>query len=148
MDIRLEIQKTNVGIKISILEILCVPISRQNGHFLVFGRSFPKNWLWAQNFRNLSPNSESVHPRFYGCQFSVKTDNFELFGLNLEKLPNHIRYFGANNVEGIAESWVEVQMSWVEVGRTGWNWMKVDGAGWRWVQGLAIPILFQQLKFC
>ena len=64
------------------------------------------------------------------------------------KLPNHIRYFGASNVEGIAESWVEVQMSWVEVGRTGWNWMKVDGAGWRWVQGLAIPILFQQLKFC
>ena len=26
-----EIQKTNVGIRISILEILCVPIFRQNG---------------------------------------------------------------------------------------------------------------------
>ena len=27
-------------------------------------------------------------------------------------------------------SWVEVEMSWVEM----------DGAGWRWVHGLVIPI--------
>ena len=32
MDLGLEIQKTNVGIRISILEIPCVPIFRQNGH--------------------------------------------------------------------------------------------------------------------
>ena len=38
-------------------------------------------------------------------------DNFEFFGLNLGKLPNHVQYFGFNNVEGIAESWVEVEMS-------------------------------------
>ena len=29
-------------------------------------------------------------------------------------------------------SWVEVEMSWVEV----------DGAGWRWVHGLVIPVIF------
>ena len=31
IDLGLEIQRTNVGIKISILEIPCVPIFRQNG---------------------------------------------------------------------------------------------------------------------
>ena len=40
-------------------------------------------------------------------------DNFEFFGQNFGKLPNYVRYFGSNNVEGVAESWVEV-----------------DGAGW------------------
>ena len=32
--------------------------------------------------------------------------------------------FGSNIVKGVAESWVEVEMSWV----------KVDGAGWSWVE--------------
>ena len=35
-------------------------------------------------------------------------DNFELFGLNLGKLPNYVQYFGSNIVEDVAESWVEV----------------------------------------
>ena len=47
---------------------------------------------------------------------------------NLGKLPNYVQYFGSNNVEGVAESWVEAEMSWV----------KVDVAGWRWVNGLLI----------
>ena len=66
------------------------------------------------------------------CQFSVKTNNFEFFDPNLGKLPNYVQYFGPNIVEGVAESWVETEMSWVEV----------DGAGWRWVYGLVIPLSF------
>ena len=50
------------------------------------------------------------------CQFSVKMDNFELFNQNLGKLSNYVQYFGSNNVVGVAESWVEAEMSWVEVG--------------------------------
>ena len=46
-------------------------------------------------------------------------DKFELFGLNLGKLPNYVRYFGSNIVERVAESLVEDEMSWVDV----------DGAG-------------------
>ena len=38
-------------------------------------------------------------------------------------------------------SWVEVEMSWVEVDGAGWSWVEVDGAGWRWVYGLVIPIV-------
>ena len=48
-------------------------------------------------------------------QFSGKTDNFEFFGLNLEKLPNYMEYFGSDNFESVTESWCETEMSWVEV---------------------------------
>ena len=44
-----------------------------------------------------------------------------------------MQYFGSNIVEGVAESWVEAKMSWVEV----------DGAEWRWVHGLVIPVVFE-----
>ena len=76
----------------------------------------------------MSLYSESAPPRYHVSQFSVKMDNFEFFGLNLGKLPNYVQYFGSNIVEGVAESLVEADMSWVEV----------DGTGWRWVHGLVI----------
>ena len=47
-----------------------------------------------------------------------------------------MKYFGSNNVEGVAESWMEAEMSWVEVGGAGW---RLKLAGWRWVHGLVIP---------
>ena len=43
-------------------------------------------------------------------------DNFGFFDLNLGKLPNYVQYFDSNNVEGVAECWVEAEMSRVEVG--------------------------------
>ena len=36
-----------------------------------------------------------------------------------------MQYFGSNIVEGGAESWVETEMSWVEVGGRGWSWVEV-----------------------
>ena len=41
-----------------------------------------------------------------------------------------MQYFGSNIVGGVAESWVEAKMSWMEV----------DGAGWKWVHGLVIRV--------
>ena len=37
------------------------------------------------------------------------------------KLPNYVQYFGSYNIEGVAESWVEAEMSWVEVGAGWWR---------------------------
>ena len=48
-----------------------------------------------------------------------------------------MQYIVSNIVEGVAESSVEAEMSWVEVEM---NWVEEDGAGWRWVRGLVIPI--------
>ena len=77
-------------------------------NFNFFGPNLPSHRFWGWNFKNLSLDSESAHPRYHVCQFSVEMDNFEFFGLNLGKLSNYVRYFGSNNVEGVAESWLEV----------------------------------------
>ena len=57
-----------------------------------------------------------------------------------------MQYFGSNIVEDVSESWVEADMSWVEVDRAGWSWVKMDGGGWRWVHSLIIPITFFKKK--
>ena len=37
--------------------------------------------------------------------------------------------FGSNIVEGVAEGWVEAEMSWVEVDGVGWRWMELGEGG-------------------
>ena len=39
--------------------------------------------------------------------------------------PIYVQYFDSNIVEGIAESWVEVEMSCVELGGDEWSWVGV-----------------------
>ena len=131
---------------ISILEILFVPIFKQKKNLFLFRPKFAQDRFWDQNFRNLSLDSESAPTIYHACQFSIKMDNFEFFGLNLGKLPNYVQYFGSNNTEGVAKSrveaemsWVEVEMSWVEVDVVGWSWVEVHGIESRWVHGLVIP---------
>ena len=54
-------------------------------NFDFFGPKLPKNGFWGQNFKNLSPDSESALLRYHVYQFSVKTDIFSFFGPNLPK---------------------------------------------------------------
>ena len=95
--------------------------SDKTENFDFFCPNLPKHGFWERTFKNLSLDSELAPPRYHVSQLSIKMDNFEFFGLNLRKLPNYAQYFGSNIVEGVAESWVETEISWVEV----------DGAGWR-----------------
>ena len=81
----------------------------------------PKIDFWGWNFKNLSPDPESAPPTYHVCQFPDKMDNFEFFGLNLEELPNCMRYFGSNSLEGVVENWVDDEMSRVELGGGGWS---------------------------
>ena len=94
-------------LRVNILEKPCVTMTdkRETLHF--FGPSLPKNEFWGLNFKSLSQDLESAPPIYHVYRVSVKTDKFEFFGLNLGKLPNYVRYFGSNNIEGVAESWVE-----------------------------------------
>ena len=64
-------------------------------------------------------------------------DNFEFFGPTFGKLPDYVRYFGSNNVEGVVDSWVEVQMRWVEV----------DGAGCTFSNTL-LKLCFKEIISC
>ena len=85
--------------------------SGKTDKFDFLGPNLPKNKSWGRNFKNLSLHLKSAPPIYHVCQFSVKMDSFKFFGLNLGKLPNYVRYFGSNIVEGVAESWVEAEMS-------------------------------------
>ena len=76
-----------------------------------FGLNLPKYGFWGLNFKNLSPDSELVPPRYHLCQFSFKMDNSEFF--SYFECFNYMRYFASNNVEDVAESWVDVGISWV-----------------------------------
>ena len=90
-------------------------VSAKMDNFDFFGPNLPRNGFWRQNIKNLCPDSKSASPRYYVCQFSVKMDTFEFVGLNLGKLSNYVQHFRSNNVEGVAESWLEGEMSWVEI---------------------------------
>ena len=95
------------------------------GNFYFLGPNLPKNEFWGRICKNISPDLESAPPRYHVCQFSIKMDNFKFFGLNLGKLPNYVRYFSYNTVEGVAESSIEAEISWVEVVGGGWSWVEV-----------------------
>ena len=110
--------------------------SSKANNFDFFGPNSPKNGFWDRNFEILSSDLESGPPIYHVCQFFDKTDNFEFLGVNLGKLSNYVQYFGSYNVEGVPESWVETEISWVEMNR----------AGWSWVHGLVIPILTHPVK--
>ena len=77
-------------------------------NFEFLGPNLPKNGFWGRNFKTLSLDSESTPLKYHVYQFLVKMDKFYFFGLNLGKLLNYVQYFGSNIVEGVAESWVEV----------------------------------------
>ena len=84
MEVGLEIQKTNAEIRITILEILCVPIF--NEHLWLFRPKFTQKWILGSEY--LCPDRESRPPNYHVCRFLSKMDNFEFFGLDLGKFPN------------------------------------------------------------
>ena len=76
--------------------------------FEYLGPNLPENGFCHRNFKNLIMDSESTPPLYHVCQFSVKMDDIWFFNLDLGKLPNYVQYFGSSIVEGVAESWVDV----------------------------------------
>ena len=52
MDLGMAIQKTNVGIRISIVKMPCKPIFRKKKkNFDFFDKNLPKNGFWGQNLK-------------------------------------------------------------------------------------------------
>ena len=99
-----EIQKTNVGIKISMLEMSCVPIFRQNGHLWLFGPKFGQKWILGSKFQKsksgfrISILETLCAPIFrqngqlwiFGPRFAHKwilESNFENLSLDLKSIP-------------------------------------------------------------
>ena len=131
-NLRFEIQKTNVGIRISMLDIPCVPVFRQNGHLWIFEPKFAVKWILGSKFQKsgyrISTSNIPWVPIF------SQIGQILIFWPKFGEIAHNVQYFGPNIVEGDAESWVEAEMNWVEVDGAGWRWMELFGAGWRWME--------------
>ena len=44
-----------------------------------------------------------------------------IFRPKFGEIAQYVQYFGLNIVEGVGESWVEAEMSWVEVDGAAWS---------------------------
>ena len=56
-----------------------IKVSNENKEGMLFGPNFHQSRLWGWNSKNLAPDSASALPRYYMCQFSGNTDNFDFF---------------------------------------------------------------------
>ena len=132
-NLELEIQKTNVGIRLSILEIPCVPIFRQNAQLWLFWPKFNQKWVLGSEFQK-SKSGFKISTSNISCvlifnqngQLSIFRSKFgEIAQLCVifwfEYCWGCCRELGGgwNEPSGGGWSWVKVEKSWVEV----------DGAG-------------------
>ena len=53
IDLGLEIEKINVGIRINIIDIIYVPIFSQNRQLSIFRLKFAQKWIWGWKFGKL-----------------------------------------------------------------------------------------------
>ena len=101
-------QKFKSRFEISILEYYVYQFSDKMDSFEYLGPNFPENGFCHRNFKNQIMDSESTPPLYHVCQFSNEIDNIWFFDLDWGKLLNYVQYFGSNIIEGVAESWVDV----------------------------------------
>ena len=118
-----QIQKTNVGIRISILEIPCVPIF---GQLKIFGPKSAQKWILGSEFQN----------EHLGFGINTSKIPYEpIFGQNGQLLIFWPKFGEIAQLRAIF--WFKYCWGW-ELGG-GWNelggsWNELNGGGWSWVE--------------
>ena len=135
----MEIHKTNVGIRMSILEIPCVPIFRQNGQLWIFGPKFAQKWILGSKFQKPKSGFGISSSNIPSVPIFSQNGQFLDFWPKFGEIAQLREYFGSNIVEVVAEIWVEVDGAGWRLKRAEWRWMVLARAGWRWVHSLVIP---------
>ena len=138
-----EFQKSKSGFGISILEILCAPIFRQNGQLWIFGPKFAQKWILGSEYEKFKSGFKISTSKIPCMLIFSQNGQILIFRPKFGEIAQLRAIFwfkycwgcyrelngGCNELGGGGWSWVEVEMSWVEV----------DEAGWSWVHGLVIP---------
>ena len=121
--LRFKIQKTNVGIRISIFEIQCVPVFRQNGKLWSFGPKLTQKWILGSELqKSTSGFGINTSKILWVPNFS---QNWQLlifwpkFG-EVAQLPS---IFWFKYCWGCCR---ELGRGWNELGGGGWSWMEVE----------------------
>ena len=126
-----EITKTNAGIRITIFEIPCVQIFRQNEQLWLFGPKFAQNLILGSKFQKSKSG------------FGIDTSNIPcvpIFSQNGQLLMFRSKFREIAQLRAIF--WFKYcwgccrQLSggWNKLGRAGWCWIEVKWAGWRWME--------------
>ena len=129
-----EIQKTNVGIRISILEIPCVPIFRQNGQLWIFGPKFAQKWILGSEFQKSKSG------------FGINTSNIPyvpIFSQNRQLLIFRPKFGEIAQLRAIF--WVKYCSGCCrELGGGEWSWVELGARfsnhAWLPVKDLLFPI--------
>ena len=112
-------------------------VSNENKQGILFWPKLAQKWILVSEFQKSKPRSGISNSKIPCVGIFSQNGQLWIFGLNLGKLSNYMRYFGSNNVEGVAESKMEARMSWLEVDGAGSNWVELNGVdrgGWNWVE--------------
>ena len=121
MKLGFEIQKTNVGIRISILEIPCAPIFRQNGRLWIFGPKFAQKLILGSEFQKSKSG------------FGINTSNIPcvpIFSQNGQLLIFRPKFGEIAQLRAIF--WFNYCWGWCRELGGGWN--DLDGGEWSWVE--------------
>ena len=118
-----EIQKTNVGIRISILEIPCVPIFRQNGQLWIFGPKFAQKWILGSKFQK-SKSGFGINTSNIPC-VPIFSQNGQLliFGPKFGEIAQLRAIFWFKYCWGCCR---ELDGGWNELGGGGWSLVEVE----------------------
>ena len=129
MDLGSEIQKTNVGIRISIVKMLCVPIFRKNGQLWLFRPKFAQKWILGSEFQK-SKSGFGISTSNIPC-VPIFSQNGQLlifwpkFGqiAQLRAIFWFKYYWGC--CRELGGGWNELVGDWNELGGGGWSWVEV-----------------------
>ena len=142
-----EIQKSNVGIRISFLEIRCAPIFRQNGQLWIFGPKFGQKWILGLEFQK-SKSGFGISTSKIPC-----VPIFSQYG-HLNFRPKFGEIAQIRSIFWFKYCWgycKELGGGWNELGGGGWScmavwrWMELGGGRWSW-EGLGAR--FSNTRLC
>ena len=152
MDLRLEIQKANVGIRISIVKMPCVPIFRKNGQLWLFRPKFAQKWILGSEFQKsksgfgisiLEILCAPIFRQNFGLKFAQKWILGSEFGISTSIIPcvpifseeGQLLIFWSK-FEEIAQLraifWFKY--CWGCCRELGGGWNELGGGGWRWME--------------
>ena len=117
-------QKSKSGFGISILEILCALIFRQNGQLWIFGPKFAQKWILGSEFQKSKSG------------FRINTSNIPCVPIFSEngQLLIFLPKFG-EIAQLRARFWFKYCWGCCkELGGGGWSWVELGGGEWCWVE--------------
>ena len=121
-------QKSKSGFGISILEILCVIIFRQNGQVWIFEPKFDHKWILGSKFQKSKSGFRISIIEFLRAPIFRQNGQLLIFRPKFAEIAQLRAIFWSKYCWGCCR---ELGGGWNELGG-GWN--ELGGGGWRWVE--------------